>query len=393
MKTHARLLSLDVMRGITIAGMIMVNNPGNWSSVYAPLRHAAWDGLTPTDLVFPFFMFIMGVSMDFSLQKYNNRLNLASLKKILIRTVVIFSIGLGIAWFSGICNSIFNIGNSDQNIWQRLVDSMFPIHTIRILGVMQRLALCYCGGAILSLIIQRKYFLWTAVLILIAYAVILLKGNGFVLEENNIIAVVDRAVLGVNHMYRLSVPGTDMRIPFDPEGLLSTLPCIPHVMFGMYAGRIILEEKNNLNRISRIFIFGTVLLFSGCLLSYGIPVNKLIWSPTYVLITCGLASLFLSLLIWIIDMKNKKKWCRFFESFGINPLFMYVWAALVSILLGNIRFVNDGKIISLKGFIYNELLLPWLSGYQASLVYALMFVGFIWLFGYQLYKRHIYIKI
>ncbi|MEG2947076.1 MAG: DUF5009 domain-containing protein, partial [Bacteroidales bacterium] len=139
--------------------------------------------------------------------------------------------------------------------------------------------------------------------------------------------------------------------------------------------------------------FGIILLFSGALLSYGIPVNKMIWSPTYVLVTCGLASLFLALLIWIIDIKHHIRWSRFFESFGINPLFMYVWAALMAIIIGNIRFWQDDKIISLKGFIYKDLLQPWLGDYPASLAYALLFVGFIWIFGYQLYKRHIYIKI
>ncbi|MEG1586779.1 MAG: DUF5009 domain-containing protein [Bacteroidales bacterium] len=387
-----RLLSLDVMRGITIAGMIMVNNPGNWDYTYAPLKHAAWNGLTPTDLVFPFFMFIMGVSMDFSLQKYGNTLNQAALKKIITRTVIIFAIGLGIAWFSKLCNGIFNIADTELNVWQRFIKSVFPVHTIRILGVMQRLALCYCGGAILSLLVPRKYFMGTAVGILIAYALILFAGHGFILSEDNIIAITDRAVLGVDHMYRLATPdGT--RIPFDPEGLLSTLPCIPHVMFGMYAGRIIMQERDNIDRIARIFVFGTILLFTGCLLSYGIPVNKMIWSPTYVLVTCGLASLFLSLLIWIIDMKHRVAWSRFFESFGINPLFMYVWGALMAILIGNIRFWYAGSVVSLKGFIYKQLLLPWLGEYPASLAYALLFVGFIWIFGYQLYKRRIYIKI
>ncbi|MEG1378918.1 MAG: DUF5009 domain-containing protein [Bacteroidales bacterium] len=387
-----RLLSLDVMRGITIAGMIMVNNPGNWGSVYAPLRHAAWNGLTPTDLVFPFFMFIMGVSMDFSLQKYGATLNHAALKKIITRTIVIFAIGLGINWFSSACYGIFNIGDTEQTAWQRFASNIFPLHSIRILGVMQRLALCYCGGAILSLLIRKKYFLWTAFLILVAYAIILFAGHGFILSEDNIIAVIDRAVLGVNHMYSLANPAGG-RIPFDPEGFLSTLPCIPHVMFGMYVGRIIMNERENIDRISKICIFGIILLFSGALLSYGIPVNKMIWSPTYVLVTCGLASLFLALLIWIIDIKHHIRWSRFFESFGINPLFMYVWAALMAIIIGNIRFWQDDKIISLKGFIYKDLLQPWLGDYPASLAYALLFVGFIWIFGYQLYKRHIYIKI
>lgn len=397
MTKGSRLLSLDVMRGITIAGMIMVNNPGSWGKIYAPLAHAQWNGLTPTDLVFPFFMFIMGVSMDFSLRKYNGKLSADALKKIIRRTIVIFAIGLGIAWFSKLCYGMFNIGNTEMSFGQRFLESVFPFKTIRILGVMQRLALCYCGGAILSLLIRQKYFLWTAFGILAAYTVILFLGHGFVLSEDNIIAVIDRAVIGVNHMYREYVPATATTaattIPFDPEGLLSTLPCIPHVMFGMFVGRIILKYKENGERIQNMFIFGTILLFVGLLLSYGIPINKKIWSPTFVLVTCGFGTQFLSFLIWIIDMKGKVAWSRFFESFGINPLFMYVLGALLSVLFGSIRFWYDGAIISVKGFIYDIVLVPLLGAYPASLAFALLFVGFNWIIGYQLYKRRIYIKI
>lgn len=392
-----RLLSLDVMRGIAIAGMILVNNPGSWGSVYAPLAHAKWNGLTPTDLVFPFFMFIMGVSMDFSLRQYDGRLSKDAFIKIIRRTVVIFLIGLGLAWFSKLCGAMFNIGNTEMSFGQRLVENLFPFKTIRILGVMQRLALCYFGGAILSFIVKPKYFLQTAFCILAIYAVILLLGHGFVLSEENIIAVVDRAVIGVNHMYREWVPATATTpatsIPFDPEGLLSTLPCISHVMLGMFVGRIILKYKDNGKRIQQLFVFGTILLFSGLLLSYGIPINKKIWSPTFVLTTCGFGAQFLSLLIWIIDMKGKVAWSRFFESFGINPLFMYVLAAVLATLLGNIRFFYNGDIISVRSFIYDIVLVPVLGNYPASLAYALLFVGFNWIIGYQLYKRRIYIKI
>lgn len=387
-----RLLSLDVMRGITIAGMIMVNNPGSWSSVYAPLRHVQWNGLTPTDLVFPFFMFIMGVSMDFSLRKYHDGFNREILAKILKRTCVIFAIGLFLSWFGNLCYQTFNIADDSTTWWQRLTTSAFSFSHLRIMGVMQRLALSYCGGAILSLIVKPSRFLWVAGGILIFYAILLFAGHGFIASPDNIIAIVDNTLFGANHMYREALPDGGS-FPFDPEGLLSTLPCIPHVMFGMYAGRIIMNLRENTERIAEIFIFGTILLFTGCLLSYGIPVNKKIWSPTFVLITCGLASQFLSLLIWIIDMKKKKKWCNFFETFGTNPLFMYVLGSVLAILLDSIRIPVDNHYINLKSLFYQNFLANWLPSYEASLLYAVLFIGLNWLFGYQLYKRKIYIKI
>ncbi len=387
-----RLLALDILRGITIAGMIMVNNPGSWGTIYAPLKHAAWNGLTPTDLVFPFFMFIMGVSMEFSLRKYQHGLDRQNLTKILKRTATIFLIGTAIAWMSSFCYPFFNIGNTSAGWMERFTANIFPFDRIRILGVMPRLALTYCAGAIISLLVSHKQQLYIAAGILISYFLILFFGHGFELSSDNIIAVVDRAVLGTNHMYHMTDP-EGVRIAFDPEGLLSTLPCISHVLIGMYMGRVILNNKDQYHLVAQISIVGIILLFSGFLLSYGCPINKSIWSPTFVLTTCGLGSLFLALLIFILDIKHKVKWSRFFESFGINPLFMYVLGAVLSILMGSIKFRLDDKIFSIKGYIYQELLIPVLPEYMASLAFALLFVGLNWVIGYQLYRRKIYIKI
>ena len=383
-----RLLALDILRGITIAGMLLVNNPGSWGHIYAPLEHASWNGLTPTDLVFPFFMFIMGVSTYFSLRKYNFELSGKAILKILRRTVVIFAIGLGIAWFSLFMRGL----NNDLSV----LEAVLNFDHIRILGVMPRLALCYGIGSLIALSIPRKTLPWTIGGLLVLYAIILLTGNGFEFASHNVIARVDNAVLGDAHMYHDTIDG--VKLAFDPEGLLSTLPSIAHMLIGFLCGGMILSTTDNQLRINKLFILGTILTFSGFLLDFGMPINKKIWSPTFVLTTCGLASSFLGLLIWIIDIKGYRRWCHFFEAYGINPLFMYVFGGVVSILIGSINIpyaAAESGMISIKGWIYQAVLIPACAGDNtlASLCFALLFVIFTWCFGQILYKNKIYIKI
>jgi len=380
-----RLQSLDILRGITIAGMILVNNPGSWSHIYAPLEHASWNGLTPTDLVFPFFMFIMGISMYFSLRKYDFSFSWPTIAKILRRTVVIFAIGLGIVWFSRILRGALN---PDVSVW----DVMFDFSTIRILGVMPRLALCYGISAIVAITLSRKHIAWLIALTLCAYAIIIMSSYGYEFSERNVIAVVDRTILGENHMYADTIDG--VRLKFDPEGLLSTLPSIAHCLIGFLCGWLIVTTKDNLKRTNKLFITGAILTFSGFLLSYLLPINKKIWSPTFVLTTCGMASTLLALLIWIIDIRGHKKWCRFFEAFGVNPLFMYVLGSVFSIVIGAVKVNFGDEPISIHSLIYNKWLVPMCGDETfASLCFALLLVGSVWCCGYVLYKKKIYIKI
>lgn len=386
-KQSSRLLSLDVLRGITIAGMIMVNNPGSWSYVYAPLGHAQWHGLTPTDLVFPFFMFIMGISTYISLRKFNFEFNKPTLFKILKRTVVIFLIGLGLGWLSLSFRTYHDLSGEELRFLERFFRAITNFEHIRILGVMQRLAITYGATALIAILVKHKYIPYIIVTTLVGYFLLLLFGNGFEFSEDNIISVFDRAVLGVNHMYK------DSGLAIDPEGLLSTVPAICHVLVGFCCGELLLSTKDNYERITRLFIIGAILTFLGFLLSYGCPINKKIWSPTFVLATCGLAATLLALLIWIIDIKGHKKWSVFFESFGVNPLFIYVAAGVFSVILGSTFITYDGNAISLKGFIYSICLQPYLGNYFGSLIFALLFVGFNWVIGNILYKKKIYIKI
>ncbi len=383
-----RLLALDILRGITIAGMLLVNNPGSWSNIYPPLAHAPWNGLTPTDLVFPFFMFIMGVSTFISMRKFNFEFSGSALWKVIRRTVVIFLIGIAIAWFGRTLRAIVN--------GVPFPDCINHFDTIRILGVMPRLALCYCAAAIVAMFMKHKYIPALIALILVVYSALLITGHGFEFSKENIIYIVDHKILGENHLYTDTVNGVSLSL--DPEGLLSTLPAIAHVLIGFMAGLLIMNTKDNDKRIEKLFILGTLLTFAGFLMDYGLPINKKIWSPSYVLVTCGLASSLLAILIWVIDIKGYKKWCKFFEAFGINPLFLYVLGGVLSIIIGCIQVpcaAAESGVMSLKGFIYTQWLTPLCCDDKtlASLIFALLFVGLNWCVGYVLYKKKIYIKI
>jgi len=382
---NQRLLSLDILRGITIAGMILVNNPGSWGSVYAPLAHARWNGLTPTDLVFPFFLFIMGISTYISLQKYDFQWSGAAAWKIVKRTLVIFAIGLGLAWLSLFFRTWNSLGREDISFLSRLGQSCWTLDNIRVLGVLQRLALSYGAAALIVIAVRHKRIPSLIAALLLLYCCIMLFGNGFEYNESNILSVVDRYILGPNHMLR------DNGI--EPEGILSTIPSIAHLLIGFCCGELLMGTKDINEKIQRLFLIGTALTFSGFLFGYGCPINKKVWSPTFVLATCGLACSTLALLTWVIEVKGKRRWCKFFESFGANPLLLYVAAAIFSFFMSEIRFSYGDGAMSAQRFVYGKLLLPLLGNYPASLVYALLFVLLIWAVGYIFYRKRIYIKI
>lgn len=380
-----RLLALDILRGITIAGMIMVNNPGSWEYVYTPLLHESWNGLSPTDLIFPFFMFMMGISTYISLRKCNFSPSADAFRKIVKRTIVIFAIGLAINWFSLACYTWNSLAADNLDLGSRLCHSVFAFEHLRILGVMQRLGICYGATAIIALTMKHKHIPYLIATLLIGYFIVLMCGHGFAYNDTNILSVVDRAILGTNHMYN------DHGI--DPEGILSTIPAIAHVLLGFCIGKMMMEATTVDGKIEQLFIVGTILTFAGFLLSYGCPINKKIWSPTFVLVTCGMGATLLALLIWIIDVKGYKKWCSFFEAFGVNPLFIYVFAAFLSILIGNIKVVYNEGLVSVHSFVYQALLQSWLGNYLGSLIFAILFITICWAVGYLLYKKKIYIKI
>lgn len=383
MKTE-RLMSLDVLRGITVAGMILVNNPGDWGYIYAPLKHAEWNGLTPTDLVFPFFMFVMGVSMSFSLRKFDYRPTRDFLVKLVRRTAVLFLLGVALSWVSLVLSRWLSPGSTMS--WSQI---LFPFEQVRVWGVLQRLALSYFFASLLVVTVRNRRILgYIVVGILLVYGFILTLGHGFELSTANVIAVVDRAVVGENHMYLEWLPDGG-RISFDPEGLVSTLPGIAHVLIGFFCGRLLMSSKPLNDKMVHLAVVCAVLLIVGFLLGYGWPVNKKVWSPSYVLVTCGFAMLTLIVLIWVLDMRNRQRWAYPFRAFGCNPLFIYVFASFLAIVL---------ETIPCGGLSVKEQLYEWIAGWVvvpqlASLIYALAYVAFNGLLACVLLQKKIFIKV
>ncbi len=394
-----RLIALDVLRGITIAGMITVNNPGSWAHIYAPLRHAAWNGCTPTDLVFPFFMFVMGVAMYMSYCKYDHRLTWQTFGKLCFRLVMILLVAYSLSFISRLLRGIY------VDDFAEYMRGWLP--NMRIMGVLPRLGLVSFFGGLLLLTFKPRRAPLVATVLLTIYCIIIGVTGSFELTMDNILARVDLAVLGDSHIYHLT-NSIGERIPLDPEGVLSTIPCLAHVLLGAYAGKLITTHSevasSRQSAMSRLFIFGTIILLTGFLIDYAFPINKSMWSASYVLVTCGLASLLLALLIWLIDIKGigqsaskgqriSKKIIRFFESFGANPLFIYCLSALFVYISGAIRFTYNDVAYNLWSFYYNVCMKPLLGETGGSLASALSLVAVMWLIAYPLYKKKIYIKI
>ncbi len=374
---------MDILRGITVAGMLLVNNPGSWGSLYTPLEHAEWIGLTPTDLVFPFFMFVMGVSMYFSLRKFNFKPSGKLMYKICKRTVLLFLIGWAVQWFGMWLRSFYNPDAAFLDVC---------IAKLRILGVFQRLALVYFFGSMIAILFKQKFIPWIIGLILVAYAIILGTGHGYEFSTQNILSQVDVSILGEDHMYHEEAYG--MKIALDPEGLLSTLACIAHVLIGFMVGKVLIDVRDNRDRVVKIAVWGCFLLLMGWLLQYGIPCSKKAWTSSYVLITTGMASCVLAMLIYVIDIQGHHKWTHFFQTFGVNPLFCYLLGSILAIAFGTIRFGMDGDTpITIKSLLYSMWQAVTTTDEAASCLYAISFVLITWCFGYILYKKKIYIKI
>lgn len=376
--------SLDVLRGLTIAGMILVNTPGKWDYIYSPLKHAEWNGMTPTDLVFPFFIFMMGVSMYISLHKFEFKLHGDLICKILKRTFLIFIIGSALYGFAGFMfslNGAFHQDNLMESPWKVAVGSFA---NLRILGVLQRLALCYGIGSLLVCVLCHKYLPYFIGLLLVGYYVLLATCNGFVYGPENILSIVDLKVLGINHIYN------DHSI--DPEGVLSTIPAIAHVLLGFCIGKICIEVKESAEKMNRLFLYGFLLMIVGFLFVNICPLNKKIWSPTFVLVTCGFATSFLATLYWLIDLKAtglSKRFATTFEVFGVNSLFSYVLSQFLCVVFDTIPW----NTISIHGSTYAALSSCLGDNEFSSMIYAILFVMLIWAMSYVLFRKKIYIKL
>jgi predicted acyltransferase len=367
MTKSGRLVSLDIFRGMTVAFMIIVNNPGSWDYVYAPLRHSEWHGCTPTDLVYPFFLFIVGVSMWFSLKKYGHELNGSSFLRIARRTASIFVLGLFL--------NIFPYFSRDYS-------------TIRIMGVLQRIALAYGLGALICMAIRRDY-LWivTAFLLLLYWGVLAIFGGADPYSlEGNLVLRIDRLIIGSNHLYR------GFGIPFEPEGLLSTIPSICTVIIGYYVGEIVGKGSANGKAVLKIMIIGAALAGLGLLWNKFFPINKPLWTSSYVLYAGGLAMIVLSVIYWLADVLRFKKWGVPFMVFGTNALFAYFLAGIWINLILYFKVASGGKEISLYTWLYEKACIPVAGNMNGSLMFAIIQMLFILGITAILYRKKIMIR-
>ena len=415
-----RLTALDAFRGATIALMILVNTPGTWEHVYAPLRHASWDGWTPTDLVFPFFLFIVGVSMFFSFKKFDHQLAARSFEKILKRTAAIFLVGLLLNAFpkhlmayGGLWQVLFwplLISWLSMPWWKNqirpsivrniewlclvglLVLFLFTLggNQLRVLGVLQRIALAFGFGAIICLSFKGRALIYALVAILIGYWLLMI-GFGDLTLENNFARAVDLAILGENHVYG------GYGLPFDPEGFLSTIPAIGTVILGFLTGKIIGKHKDKEQAVFQLFLWGFPLMLLAYLWNPFFPVNKPIWSSSYVLHTGGLAMIVLGFCLYLMDIKGHKKWAQPFVVFGLNPLFIYALSSLsVKFLLYLVKFPAANGQDTLNGYqaIYQNVFAAIAGNTEiASFLFALFYVFLHWLVAYFMYKKEIFIKV
>jgi predicted acyltransferase len=376
----ARLRSLDVFRGMTVAGMILVNNPGTWGAIYSPLEHAAWHGWTPTDLVFPFFLFIVGVSITLALSR---RAESAGSKrdlyvKIVRRSAIIFGLGLFLTAFP---------------FWNFTTNTFIDLSTLRLAGVLNRIAVCYLFAALIFLKTDWRKQAYVFAGLLVAYWAILMLipapgfAAGDLSKEGSIASHLDRVVLG-KHLW------SGGKGVYDPEGILSTLGALATTFAGVLTGHLLRSRRTDMEKVSAMFVAGAACIVAGWAWNYWLPVNKPLWTSSYVLFTAGMGLQLLAVCYWLIDVKGYRRWSVPFAVYGTNALAVFFLTGIFSKLLGIIKFKGaDGRPVALHSVIFNNLFLSWASPINASLAFAVCFVllwlGLMWL----LYRRSIFIKV
>lgn len=360
-----RLVSLDVFRGITIAGMILVNNPGTWSDVYGPLRHAEWHGCTPTDLVFPFFLFIVGVAMTYSFPKQQETLGTGQIYlRVLKRSAIIFGLGIFLALFP-----------------------KFDFANLRIAGVLQRIGIVY---GLASIVVLNTRVVGQAVVagaLLLAYwaAMALVPvpehGAGVLTPEGNLAGYLDS----------LYLPGRKYQVTWDPEGLLSTIPAISTALLGVLTGHWLRSGRGPNQLVGGLLGSGALLLAIGWLWGQWFPINKHIWTSSYVVYTAGAAQIFLAVCYWLCDVADLRKWFYPAIVFGVNPIAVYVLSGMLGRILG-LWMVGDPSV-SMKEWLYTNAFASWAPPLQASLGFALCYVLFWYVVMDVFYRRKIFIKV
>jgi predicted acyltransferase len=364
-----RMNSLDVFRGLTIAGMILVNNPGTWDAIYSPLEHSKWHGWTPTDLVFPFFLFIVGVSITLALSRRaesgGSRRDLYL--KIVRRALIIFALGLLLSDFP----------YKDPS-------------TFRIPGVLQRIAVCYLLASVIFLNTKWRTQAALAALLLLAYwaLLMLVPAPGFAAGnlsmKGSIASYVDRTIFG-KHIWKPL---------YDPEGILSTTGALATTLAGVLTGHYLRTRREPLEKVAAMFTVGAACVIVGWAWNYWFPINKALWTSSYVVFTSGLALQLLALCYWLVDIKGYKRWSLPFLIFGTNALAVYFLSGFFVLVASLIQFPRPGgESIDLLGLVYEKLFASWASPVNASLMFAvstvLLWLGVMSLF----YRKRIFIKV
>lgn len=382
---NQRFYSLDVFRGATVCLMILVNNPGSWDHIYAPLDHAPWHGLTPTDLVFPFFLFAVGNALAFVMPRLEKGGDNIFWKKVLTRSLLIYAIGLFLTWWPFFK---WEGGHLVFKQWAYLDEKGNP-QGVRILGVLARIAICYFFASVIIYYFKlRKAFYIGLVFLLLYWMLCYLLGDkadpysmsGWFGNK------VDRAVLGIAHIYK------GEGIPFDPEGIMSTLPAIVQVIFGYMAGDYIIKKGKTPEMLNGLFVAGVAFLIAGFCWDMVFPINKKIWTSSYVVYTTGLAMITIATMIYMIEFKNiKGGLARFFDVFGKNALFVF---ALSAFLPKGVALIRLGNGVNPWNWLYKKVLIHTPGAPEnGSLLYAICVILFMWAICYWMDKKKIYIKV
>ena len=370
MTANQRFTALDVFRGMTVCFMIIVNNQAG--PAFTPLHHAAWHGFTPTDLVFPSFLFAVGNAMAFTMPKWEGLQHSTVIQKILKRTVIIFLIGYLLSWFP------FYVQDA-SGAW-----SLKPIENTRIFGVLQRIALCYGIASLLIHFLSAARVVAASLFLLIGYWLILTWGGDYTMLGNVGIAV-DKWLVGDNHLYK------GEGIPFDPEGFLSTFPAVVNVIIGYFAGVLLRDKGKDYESIAKVLLSGVVLMAVAYAWTYGFPINKKLWTSSYVLYTSGFSLMLIGLLVYMIDKSSMSKgWNYFFEVFGKNPLFIYVLSGIIPRLFSMIRVESDK---TLGDLITDDIFQKLIPGEWGTLFYSISLTLVCWLVGYWMDKKKIYVRV
>lgn len=370
-----RFLALDVLRGMTVCFMIIVNTPGNWGTTWAPLLHASWHGFTPTDLVFPTFMFVVGNALSFVTKKWERMSDAEVLKKIFKRTIIIFLLGYLMYWFP------FVHWNAQHELEAN------PFATTRVMGVLQRIALGYFIAALMVRYLKLNSILVISSLLLVVYWLILLFFGGSTDPYDmltNAGSRFDLWLLGDGHLYH------GEGVAFDPEGVLSTLPSVANVTFGYAAGLWIQKKGSTYEGLAKLLLAGAALIALALVWNNFFPINKKLWTGSFVLLTVGIDCVLIAALLYLIDFLQIRKGTYFFEVFGKNPLFIYLLSELGAILLWFIPVGENHQ--PLYSWLY-EHVFSLAGAYLGSFLFALSVMMVCWLVGYVLDKRKVYVRV